>query len=78
MPEPVSLSAVVEAAKTQARLAAIVGVTQQAISLRLKSTDPDTVPAEWALKIEAALGFSRHDLRPDIFGPPPTDDQAAA
>ncbi|HHW4673883.1 helix-turn-helix domain-containing protein [Xylella fastidiosa] len=30
------------------------------------------VPAEYVLKIEALTGVSRYDLRPDVFGPPPT------
>lgn len=77
MSEPLTLSAVVEIAKSQARLAAIVGVTQQAISLRLRSSGADAVPIEWAPKIEAALGIPRHELRPDIFGPPPAKDAAA-
>ena len=31
-------------------------------------------PAEYVLAIEAASGVSRHDLRPDVFGPPPAND----
>ena len=29
------------------------------------------IPAERAVKIEGAIGVSRHDMRPDIFGPKP-------
>lgn len=29
------------------------------------------VPAERAIQIEAVTGISRHQLRPDIFGPAP-------
>jgi len=29
------------------------------------------VPAERAVKLEGAIGVSRHDMRPDIFGPKP-------
>lgn len=29
------------------------------------------VPADKVLDVEAATGISRHDLRPDIFGPAP-------
>ncbi|WP_372382155.1 YdaS family helix-turn-helix protein [Xanthomonas sp. NCPPB 1068] len=32
---------------------------------------PLPVPAEFCRPIEAATGVSRHDLRPDVFGPPP-------
>ncbi|PPU41854.1 YdaS family helix-turn-helix protein [Xanthomonas arboricola] len=31
------------------------------------------VPAEFVMKIEAATGVSRHDLRPDVFGPHPAN-----
>ena len=31
----------------------------------------DRVPAERVLEIERLTGISRHDLRPDVFGPPP-------
>jgi DNA-binding transcriptional regulator YdaS (Cro superfamily) len=34
------------------------------------------VPAEQVLAVEAATGISRHDLRPDVFGPPPADQAA--
>lgn len=33
-------------------------------------------PAEYVLPIEAASGVSRHELRPDVFGPPPANDDA--
>lgn len=35
------------------------------------------VPAERVLGIEAATGISRHDLRPDIFGPAPKQETTA-
>lgn len=35
------------------------------------------VPAERTLEVEALTGISRHDLRPDIFGPAPTKGRAA-
>lgn len=31
------------------------------------------VPAERAVKLEDAIGVSRHDMRPDIFGPKPSN-----
>ena len=34
------------------------------------------VPAERVLDIERITGISRHDLRPDIFGPAPTPTEA--
>lgn len=34
------------------------------------------VPAERVLDIERVTGISRHELRPDIFGPSPEKEQA--
>lgn len=55
-------------------LARQIGITSQAIS------QWDRVPAERVLAVETATGVSRHDLRPDIYGPapppaPPATDQ---
>lgn len=36
------------------------------------------VPAEFCRSIEAATGVSRHDLRPDVFGPAPKRQKARA
>lgn len=35
------------------------------------------VPAERVLEIERITGVSRHDLRPDVFGPAPATETAA-
>lgn len=35
------------------------------------------VPPRLALSIEAEFGISRHELRPDVFGPPSEVDRAA-
>lgn len=59
------LALALNAAGTQAKLAAVVGVTQQAISLRLKMADP--MPVDWALKIESTLKIHRGVLRPDLW-----------
>ena len=37
-----------------------------------------TIPAERVIAVEKATGVSRHHLRPDIFGPPPAEAEAAA
>lgn len=43
-----------------------LGISKQAVSLwQWKG-----VPAERVLAVEAATGVSRHELRPDVFGPP--------
>ena len=34
------------------------------------------VPADKVLKVEAVTGISRHDLRPDVFGPAPVVNAA--
>lgn len=48
-------------------LAKVIGnLTPQAISQWKK------VPAERVLEVERITGISRHELRPDIFGPAPT------
>lgn len=35
------------------------------------------VPAERVLEVESLTGISRHELRPDIFGPAPKSGEAA-
>ncbi len=35
------------------------------------------VPSERVLMIEALMGISRHELRPDIYGPAPKTERAA-
>lgn len=54
-------------AKTQGRLAAIVGKKQPAISKRLKGSG--VAEPEEAIAIERELGIPRHLLCPDIFEP---------
>jgi DNA-binding transcriptional regulator YdaS (Cro superfamily) len=58
---------------TQTQFAEHVGASQQLISYWLKT---GRVGGAHVLKVEAATGISRHELRPDIFGSEPT--QAAA
>jgi DNA-binding transcriptional regulator YdaS (Cro superfamily) len=53
----------------QAAMARLLQVSPQAVSQWVKGKRP--VPPRLALKIETATGVSRHDLRPDIFGPEP-------
>ncbi|MCH2486875.1 MAG: helix-turn-helix domain-containing protein [Erythrobacter sp.] len=62
----------VERAGGQEKFAIIVGKAQPTISRRLHSN-----PLLWAevvLKVEAATGVSRHDLRPDLY---PREDPPA-
>ncbi|WP_121041978.1 transcriptional regulator [Stenotrophomonas rhizophila] len=50
----------------------VCGVSSQAVSQWKR------VPAEHVLAIEAATGVSRHDLRPDVFGPAAANDGEVA
>lgn len=56
---------------TQAQFAQIVGVTQGRVSQWIKGAP---IPAERCRAIEAATSgqVTVHELRPDIFGPPPS------
>lgn len=61
------IKAAVKLHKSQAKLAAAMGCTQQQISYLLKAK---TISAEMAIAIDRATDgkVSRHALRPDIFG----------
>ncbi len=69
-------------AGSQAKLAAICGCTQGAVWQMLKKPSA-RLSVPYVLKVEAAFGISRHDLRPDVY-PAPADqpidpsEQAAA
>lgn len=65
-----TLSQAVDAVGGVGKLAATIGVAQNVVSNWRKR---GKVPAEHVLAIEAATGVSRHDLRPDVFGPAPTN-----
>lgn len=54
---------------TPYRLARAVGVKPPTVHGWVKT---GRVPATRVLAVEAATGVSRHALRPDIFGPDPT------
>ena len=60
----------------QAGIARLLGVSPQAVSQWVAGSRP--VPPRHAMAIEAATGVSRHDLRPDIFGPAPKGVSDAA
>ena len=57
----------------QASFGALLGISQQAVSLRLREGTPLKNTAE-VLAVEAATGVSRHDLRPDLY---PREEAAA-
>lgn len=56
----------------QTKLAAICGVTPQAVH---KWVNADRVPADKVLVIEGAVGgqITRYQLRPDVFGEAPAE-----
>ena len=70
------LEKAISVAGGQVALGKAIGVSQQRISWWL--TKSGRVPAEFCVPIERATGVSRHDLRPDIFGPAPTTPAEAA
>lgn len=51
------------------RLASACGITHSAV------LQWPQVPADKVLEVERVTGISRHDLRPDVFGP--AEDRAA-
>lgn len=53
-------------------LAGLLGIGPGAISQWRQ------VPAERVLEVERLTGVSRYDLRPDIYGPPPSQRRALA
>ena len=55
----------------QSRLAHAMGIQPSAIS------QWDRVPVERVLDVERLTGISRHDLRPDIYGPSALQNEAA-
>ncbi len=55
--------------KTAEEVARLIGVTPPMWSRW--ETGRRQVPAERTLEIERMTGVSRHELRPDVFGPAP-------
>jgi DNA-binding transcriptional regulator YdaS (Cro superfamily) len=62
-----------KAERNQSAFAAAIGTSQQRISYLIRKERP--CPADLVLKIEAAYGVSRHELRPDLY---PVPESAAA
>jgi len=60
---------------SQQKLAEAAGCSQQQISYLMK--EASGISAEMALKVERATdgAVSRHELRPDIYGPAPQPSQ---
>lgn len=68
--QPTPLQRAIEAANGQSALARMIGRQQGHIHYWLKHSK-EGVPPQAAIDIETALGgaVTRHELRPDIFGP---------
>ena len=66
-----ALDKAIEQAGSQQALAEKLGIRSPSIS---EWRSRGRVPTDRCLAIEAATGVSRHDLRPDVFGPPPAND----
>lgn len=62
----------VEQAGGQVSLAKVISVTPQAVN---QWVTKGLVPAARCLAVETATGISRHDLRPDVFGPAPANEE---
>lgn len=60
----------VQRAGGQTALAKLIGVKQQNVWDWLNTGKRQASP-KYAIAIEEATGVSKHDLRPDIFGPNP-------
>jgi DNA-binding transcriptional regulator YdaS (Cro superfamily) len=54
---------------SQSATGRLLGVSQAAVWRWLHNSK--VLPAEFVLKVERATGISRHDLRPDVYGPAP-------
>lgn len=71
-----ALQRAINAKNGQLPLAKAIGTSQSNVWEWLNRSRRG-VPAEWVLKIEAATGVQRHELRPDIFpSPAPTREVA--
>lgn len=58
----------IEAIGSQNAAAKILGITQSGL---WRAVSTGKCPANLVLRVEELSGVSRHELRPDIFGPAP-------
>lgn len=70
-----ALTACLEAAGSQSKMADDLGVTQPTVWRWIKQTKQ--LPPEHVLSAERFYGVSKHDLRPDIYPRETMTDQAA-
>lgn len=69
------LDRAIEAAGSQQALAELLGIKAPSVH---EWRQRGRVPAERVLAIEEATGVSRHELRPDVYGPAPSGVDEAA
>lgn len=67
-----ALDRAVQSAGSQQALAHLLGIKPPSVS---GWYDRCRVPAERCIAIELATGVSRHQLRPDVFGPDPAESK---
>lgn len=72
-----ALQRAINAKNGQLPLARAIGTSQSNVWEWLNRSRRG-VPAEWVLKVEAATGVPRHELRPDIFPAPGADQPECA
>lgn len=61
------VEAVIKALGGPSAAARALGISKPSVVMNWRTRGQ--VPAERVLEIETATGISRHELRPDIFGP---------
>lgn len=70
-----SVSAIIKQLGGATKAAEALGLSGPSVVLNWRKRN--SVPADKALAVEALTGISRHDLRPDVFGPAPAEGRAA-
>ena len=65
-----ALARAVRAAGSQSAFGRLIGKRQSHVFYWLN--EAKQLPAEHVLTVERETGISRHDLRPDVYGPAPT------
>ena len=71
-----ALARAVRAVGSQSAFGRLIAKRQSVIHAWLREAMP--LPAEHVLTVERETGISRHDLRPDVYGPAPAAAGTAA
>lgn len=70
-----SVSDIIEQLGGATKAAEALGVSSPSVVLNWRKRN--SIPADKVIAVEAKTGISRHDLRPDVFGPAPAEGRAA-